>query len=334
MRALLDARRRAPTRSTRRSCAASTTTRARCSSSRPTRSAPRAASAAAGATTAWSSSSAARRRPAWAGRPGVERILLAADASRRSRRAAVDLYVALRRARQRARRRSGSPPTARRAGLARAARARRALAEGPAQAGRPRPAPATLRSSATRASTLKDMESGEQDDGRSRDAVVARRAARTARRVRPPRANALPRRLGRRAARRATSATTVRVAGWVHRRRDHGGLIFIDLRDRSGIVQLVFHPETRREAHALAERLRSEHVVTASRRRSSRREEGNVNPNLADRRDRARGRRRSSVLAEAETPPFPIDEDGAGRRDAAPALPRARPAPRAACATR
>ncbi len=57
---------------------------------------------------------------------------------------------------------------------------------------------------------------------------------------------------------------TVRVAGWVHRRRDHGGLVFIDLRDRSGIVQLVFHPETAAAAHALAERLRSEHVVSAA----------------------------------------------------------------------
>ena len=61
----------------------------------------------------------------------------------------------------------------------------------------------------------------------------------------------------------------VRVAGWVHRRRDHGGLIFIDLRDRSGIVQLVFHPETAPDAHALAQRLRPEHVVSAPPARSS-----------------------------------------------------------------
>ena len=101
--------------------------------------------------------------------------------------------------------------------------------------------------------------------------------------------------------------TTVRVAGWVHRRRDHGGLIFIDLRDRSGLVQLVFHPETAADAHALAERLRSEHVVSA-RGRVVRREEGNVNPKLAT------GEIEVDVdllelLAEAETPPFPVDED-------------------------
>jgi aspartyl-tRNA synthetase len=100
---------------------------------------------------------------------------------------------------------------------------------------------------------------------------------------------------------------TVRVAGWVHRRRDHGGLIFIDLRDRSGIVQLVFHPDTSGEAFAAAERLRSEHVISVSGGVVER-EEGNKNPNIAT------GEIEVSVasmvtLAEAETPPFPVDED-------------------------
>ena len=101
---------------------------------------------------------------------------------------------------------------------------------------------------------------------------------------------------------------SVRVAGWVHRRRDHGGLIFIDLRDRTGIVQLVFHPETAPDAHAAAERLRAEHVVSAAGQ-VVRREEGNVNPNLPT------GEIELDVasldmLAESATPPFPIDEDG------------------------
>jgi aspartyl-tRNA synthetase len=100
---------------------------------------------------------------------------------------------------------------------------------------------------------------------------------------------------------------TVRVAGWVHRRRDHGGLVFIDLRDRSGIVQLVFHPETAPEAHALAQRLRSEHVISAAGE-VVRREEGKVNPRLRT------GEIELSVaeaetLAESETPPFPLDDD-------------------------
>ena len=99
----------------------------------------------------------------------------------------------------------------------------------------------------------------------------------------------------------------VRVAGWVHRRRDHGGLIFIDLRDRTGLVQLVFHPDTSGAAFALAERLRSEHVVSAVGA-VVRREEGNVNPNLPT------GEIEITItsldpLATSETPPFAIDED-------------------------
>ena len=99
--------------------------------------------------------------------------------------------------------------------------------------------------------------------------------------------------------------TEARVAGWVHRRRDHGGLIFIDLRDRSGIVQLVFHPENAPEAHERAHALRSEDVISAFGT-VTRREPQNVNPNIAT------GEMELSVssleiLADAETPPFPLD---------------------------
>ena len=59
-----------------------------------------------------------------------------------------------------------------------------------------------------------------------------------------------------------TTDVAVRVAGWVHRRRDHGGLIFIDLRDRSGLLQLVFDPEAAPQAHAAAHRFHNEDVVS------------------------------------------------------------------------
>jgi aspartyl-tRNA synthetase len=105
------------------------------------------------------------------------------------------------------------------------------------------------------------------------------------------------------------AGSTARVSGWVHRRRDHGGLIFIDLRERSGIVQLVFNPATAAAAHAEAHKLRSEDVITAAGAVNKRAEQ-NVNPNLAT------GEIEIAVtdmeiLADAETPPFPVDEDGA-----------------------
>jgi aspartyl-tRNA synthetase len=97
----------------------------------------------------------------------------------------------------------------------------------------------------------------------------------------------------------------LRVSGWVHRRRDHGGLIFIDLRDRSGVVQLVFHPE--HEAHAKAKELRAEDVISAFGPVVAR-EEQNVNADMAT------GEieidvREFDLLADSETPPFPVDED-------------------------
>ena len=100
---------------------------------------------------------------------------------------------------------------------------------------------------------------------------------------------------------------TIRVAGWVHRRRDHGGLIFIDLRDREGILQLVFRPDEHPEAHAAAHRLRPEFVLSATGTLVER-EEGAVNPDLPT------GRVELDVdsfdgLAGAQTPPFQIDED-------------------------
>ena len=104
------------------------------------------------------------------------------------------------------------------------------------------------------------------------------------------------------------AGSQARVAGWVHRRRDHGGLIFIDLRDRSGIVQLVFHPEhLSDEAYHTAHRLRSEDVVSASGT-VARRDPENVNPSLATG-EVELSVNSATLLADADTPPFPLDED-------------------------
>jgi aspartyl-tRNA synthetase len=96
-----------------------------------------------------------------------------------------------------------------------------------------------------------------------------------------------------------------RVAGWVHRRRDHGGLIFIDLRDRTGILQLVFNPDSSGESFELAHKLRAEDVLRAAGK-VVRRSEETVNPELAT------GEVEllvtdAELLAGSATPPFQIE---------------------------
>ncbi|HYY74196.1 MAG TPA: aspartate--tRNA ligase, partial [Solirubrobacterales bacterium] len=99
----------------------------------------------------------------------------------------------------------------------------------------------------------------------------------------------------------------MRVAGWVHRRRDHGGLIFIDLRDRTGLLQLVFRPEEAPEAHAAAGGLRGEDVISVSGE-LVRRDESAVNPDLPTGEVELVAAELEQ-LADARTPPFQIDED-------------------------
>ena len=102
------------------------------------------------------------------------------------------------------------------------------------------------------------------------------------------------------------AGATARVAGWVHRRRDHGGLIFIDLRDRSGVVQLVFHPENAPQAHEQAHGLRSEDVISAAGP-VTQRDAQNINPNLRTGEIEI-AVSEIEILADADTPPFPLDE--------------------------
>jgi aspartyl-tRNA synthetase len=103
----------------------------------------------------------------------------------------------------------------------------------------------------------------------------------------------------------STVGEEVTVAGWVHRRRDHGGVIFIDLRDREGLLQIVFDPDSP-EIFAEAERIRGEYVL-AVKGTVRPRPEGTVNPKLRTGAIEVLATQ-LTVLNESETPPFHHDE--------------------------
>ena len=326
MLALLDAA-GCRTRSTRRWCAGSTTTRARCSSSRATRSARSPASAAAVATTCWPSSSAGRTCRASAGRRG-------SSGSCWRRASATGRRVPRRRLRRLDEGEPTAPPlfalvrgaargTAWRAQMEQAGRSIKGQLKQANRIGAQR----RRSSPATASWRVRDMDPGDQREvatrggshGDSRGVARPRMKAAAAERV--------PRHAGRARCAPTDVDDTRRVAGWVHRRRDHGGLIFIDVRDRTGLLQVVFHPE-HADAHAAAHKLRA---------RGRRLRRGRRRPRAR----RARSTRTSptgevelsarsiDLLADSETPPFEVVETGQrGVRGDAPALPLHRPAPR------
>ncbi len=105
------------------------------------------------------------------------------------------------------------------------------------------------------------------------------------------------------------AGTTARLSGWVHRRRDHGQLIFLDLRDRHGITQVVVDKADDPEAHAVASRARNEYVVTAEGDVALRLP-GTENPRLPTGAIELRARR-VTIQSESKTPPFYINEPDA-----------------------
>ncbi|TNF36658.1 MAG: aspartate--tRNA ligase, partial [Gammaproteobacteria bacterium] len=97
----------------------------------------------------------------------------------------------------------------------------------------------------------------------------------------------------------------VELCGWVNRRRDHGGVIFVDLRDREGLVQVVFDPD-RPEVFATAERVRSEYVLKVKGKVRAR-DENTINPNLKTGKLEVLALE-LTVFNASETPPFQLDE--------------------------
>jgi aspartyl-tRNA synthetase len=107
--------------------------------------------------------------------------------------------------------------------------------------------------------------------------------------------------------RREHASQQVVLMGWVHRRRDHGGLIFIDLRDREGMVQVVFNPQVAADMHAKASRLRSEYVIAVTGTVVER-PAGSANPNLATGEVEVVATD-LTILSEANPLPFTLDSD-------------------------
>jgi len=105
----------------------------------------------------------------------------------------------------------------------------------------------------------------------------------------------------------------VTLCGWVHRRRDHGGIIFIDLRDRYGLTQIVFDPEENAEAHQVGESLRSEYVIQITGKVRHRLPDME-NPNM-DTGDIEVVVSEIRILNTSKTPPFEIDQDKDVRED-------------------
>ena len=99
----------------------------------------------------------------------------------------------------------------------------------------------------------------------------------------------------------------VTVAGWIDRRRDHGQLVFVDLRDREGITQVVFNPERNADAHQNAKDLRGEFVIGV-RGKVHRRADDLINPNLKTGEIEVMAEE-VVVFSEAKTPPFPIEDE-------------------------
>ncbi len=105
---------------------------------------------------------------------------------------------------------------------------------------------------------------------------------------------------------------TVSLCGWVHRRRDHGGVIFLDVRDYTGIVQVVYDPDTV-EAFALADQVRNEFVIRVEGRARARDDEA-INPKMATGMIEVLGKE-LTILNRSETPPFQLDEYSSAGED-------------------